>query len=247
MSESLLSENQPDLPAADATEATSESSTPPTSDRPEWLPEKYNSPEELAKAYKNLESKIGVKEEELRKQISDEIAQQAYADRPETAGDYELPDFVDSESAVDNELMRWWSEHSFENGYGQEEFQKGIEMYMGAVEGQQPNLEAESKRLGDNASARVGAASAFASKFFPAEVTPAIERMCETAEGIMALEIIMENMKDGSFSGGTSTAQHTTEQSLQEMMRDPRYHSPAQRDPNFVKQVEEGFKKLYGQ
>jgi hypothetical protein len=142
--------------------------------------------------------------------------------------------------------MRWWSEHAFENGYSQEEFQQGIEMYLQAVEGQMPDLEAEAARLGDNASARVEAASMFASKFFPSEVMPAIERMCESAEGIMALEIIMENMKDGSFSGNTSSSSQITEASLQEMMQDDRYHNPARRDPHFIKQVEEGFRKLYG-
>lgn len=246
MSESLIDGNQSDSSQTDSTEATIENPPISSGDRPEWLPEKYNSPEDLAKAYKSLESKIGAKEEDLRNQIMEEINNQAYADRPETAGDYQLPESIDESEAVDNELMKWWSEHSFENGYGQEEFEKGIEMYMNAVQGGMPDLEAEAARLGDNASVRVEAASAFASKFFPEEVTPAIERMCESAEGIMALEIIMENMKDGSFSGDTSVTGRTTEQSLQEMMRDPRYHHPAQRDPNFVRQVEDGFRKLYG-
>jgi hypothetical protein len=250
MNDSLISENTPDQGASasalDSTEATSEGSIPPPTDRPEWLPEKYNSPEELAKAYKALESKLGTKEEDLRKSILDELQQEAYGDRPETAGDYQLPDYIDDEAAVDNELMQWWANHSFENGYSQEEFQQGIEMYMQAVQGQQPNLEAEAARLGDNASARVEAASMFASKFFPSDVMPAIERMCESAEGIMALEVIMENMKDGSFSEGTSSTTQLTEASLQEMMQDDRYHNPARRDPNFIKQVEEGFRKLYG-
>lgn len=246
MSETLIEQN-PTEGAQSETLASSEGTSQPlASDRPDWLPEKYNSPEELSKAYKSLESKIGAKEDDLRSKIMEEISQEAYADRPNSAGEYVLPDSIDEEAAIDNDLMKWWSEHSFENGYGQEEFQKGIEMYASAVQGQQPDLEAESARLGDEASARVSAASAFASKFFPKEVTPAIERMCETAEGIMALEVIMENMKDGSFSGNTSIAERTSEESLQEMMRDPRYHSPANRDPNFIKQVEEGFRKIYG-
>jgi hypothetical protein len=37
-----------------------------------------------------------------------------------------------------------------------------------------------------------------------------------------------------------------TEQTLREMMQDDRYHNPARRDPHFIKQVEEGFRKLYG-
>lgn len=250
MSDSLISESTEDQGASasalDSTEATSEGSIPPPTDRPEWLPEKYKTPEDLAKAYKELESKLGNKEEDIRKSILEELQQEAYGDRPESPGDYQLPDFVDNEEAVDSQLLNWWAEHAFENGYSQEEFQKGIEMYAQAVQGSQPDLEAEASRLGDNANVRIEAASAFASKFFPSEVAPAIERMCESAEGIMALEIIMDAMKDGSFSEKTSSAGQITEASLQEMMQDPRYHNPAQRDPHFIKQVEEGFRKLYG-
>lgn len=34
-------------------------SDPPTEDRPQWLPEKFKSPEDMAKAYAELESKLG--------------------------------------------------------------------------------------------------------------------------------------------------------------------------------------------
>jgi hypothetical protein len=102
------------------------------------------------------------------------------------------------------------------------------------------------KKLGDNANQRIEAASIFANKFFPESALPAIERMCESHEGIVALEHIMEAMKDGSFSGNTSPMPRMNEQTLREMMQDDRYHNPARRDPHFVKQVEEGFRKLYG-
>lgn len=214
-------------------------------ERPEWLPEKYKTGEDLAKAYKELESKLGGKDEEIRESLLEEIKAEAFADRPETAGDYQLPDIVDDDLAVDNELLQWWSEHSFENGYGQEEFQKGIEMYAQAINGNQPDIEAESAKLGDNASTRIEAASVFANKFFPEDALPAIERMCESHEGILALETIMDKMKDGNFSGDTSPSPSLTEASLQEMMKDPRYWEPRSRDSNFVKQVDDGFKQLY--
>lgn len=38
--------------------------TTPTDTRPEWLPEKFKTPEEMANAYKSLESKLGTKEPE---------------------------------------------------------------------------------------------------------------------------------------------------------------------------------------
>ena len=241
MSESLMESNE--APAAEEQRdfVVAEDSQP---ERPEWLPEKYSSGEDLAKAYKELESKLGGKEEDIRNKLLEEIQTEAFSDRPDSSGDYQLPDIVDDDLAVDNELLQWWSEHSFENGYGQEEFQKGIEMYAQAVNGSQPDLEAESAKLGDNANDRIQAASMFANKFFPQESLPAIERMCESHEGILALEAIMEATKDGSFSDGTQPTGQTTQADLDQMMNDPRYWD--KNDTAYVKQVEEGFKRLYG-
>jgi len=211
--------------------------------RPEWLPEKYNSGEDLAKAYKELESKLGTKEEDIRSRIMEEIQSEAFSDRPESAGDYQLPESIDDSAAVDNKLLSWWAEHSFENGYSQEEFEQGIAMYAEAMNGSMPDIEAEAKMLGDNADQRIEAASLFANKFFPEAALPAIERMCESHEGIIALEAIMEAMKDGSFSGDTQASAGQSEQELREMMNDPRYWKD--RDPHFIKQVTEGFQQIY--
>lgn len=251
MSESLM-QSQGQSEASEETAAPQTESTeaatgdqPPPSERPEWLPEKYNSPEDLAKAYKELESKIGAKEETLREKIIEELQAEAYGDRPESPGHYELPEFVNVEEAADNELLKWWSDHAYENGYSQEEFQQGIEMYAKALEQYAPDLEAEEAKLGDNANSRIEAASLFANKFFPEEAMPAIERMCESADGIIALEAIMEAMKDGSYSGGDNPTAGMSESDLREMMNDPRYWSPKDRDPHFVKQVEEGFRAIF--
>ncbi len=211
--------------------------------RPEWLPEKYSTGEDLAKAYKELESKLGAKDEDIRSKIIEEIQTEAFSERPESAGDYQLPEIIDQESAVDNELLQWWAEHSFENGFSQEEFSKGIEMYSQAVGNAQPDLESEAAKLGENANDRIQAASMFADKFFPEQAIPAIERMCESHEGILALEAVMEAMKDGSFTGETQPSAGQSEADLREMMNDPRYHKD--RDPHFIKQVTEGFQALY--
>lgn len=211
--------------------------------KPEWLPEKYNTGEDLAKAYKELESKLGTKEEDIRSKLMEEIQSEAFSDRPETAGDYQLPETIDEESAVDNKLLSWWSEHSFENGYSQEEFEKGIAMYAEAIGDSQPDIQAEAQKLGDNAEQRIEAASLFANKFFPEAALPAIERMCESHEGIIALEAMMEAMKDGSFAGDTQPTAGASEKELREMMNDPRYWR--ERDPLFIKQVTEGFQQMY--
>ena len=247
MTETLMqAEASTEAPVNSEASSTEAVATESTADRPSWLPEKYKSGEDLAKAYAELSSKLGTKEEDLRNQIAEELNAAKLSERPEKAGDYQLPDIIDGDEAVSNELLQWWADHSFENGYSQDKFQKGIEMYAQMAAANQPDLQAEVKRLGDNANDRIQATSAFANKFFPKETLPAIQRMCETADGIMALEVVMEAMKDGSFSAESAPAGHVDDNKLQEMMRDERYYNPARRDAGFVKQVEDGFKKLYG-
>ena len=239
MSESLL--NEPSEP----TEAVSEVTQTQT-DRPDWLPEKFNSPEDLGKAYNELSSKLGTKEEDLKASWQEEMQREAYADRPATKGDYLLPENIDPESAVDSPLLDWWSEHSFESGLGQEEFQNGIQLIAEAINGQQPDMEAETKLLGDSATDRIEAVSLFANQFFPEESLDAIERMCETAGGIVALEHIMEKMKGPSFAGDSAMSSQITDDSLRTMQKDERYWNPQKRDPAYVNQVDQAYRKLYG-
>lgn len=209
------------------------------------LPEKFKSIEDMVESYSNLESKIGAKEETFREQFMKEMEEQAYANRPADVGDYVLPDSIDDEMATDNPLLQWWANTAFENGYSQDEFAEGIEMYVNAINADVPDYDAELEKLGDNASARTEAASLFANQFFPEEMLGAVERMCETAEGIMVLEHVMEAMREGGPSNGAVEVSRETEADLRQMMLDPRYHDPARRDPTFVKQVDDGFKRMF--
>jgi len=239
MSESLLNES------SQPTEATPEVTETQTG-RPDWLPEKFSSAEDLGKAYNELSSKLGTKEEDLKASWQEEMQKEAYADRPATKGDYLLPESIDPETAVDSPLLDWWSEHSFESGLGQEEFQKGIELFANAMNSNAPDMEAETKLLGDSAGDRIEAASLFANQFFPEGSLDAIERMCETAGGIVALEHIMEKMKGPSFAGDSAMSSQITDESLRTMQKDERYWNPQKRDPAYVNQVEQAYRKLYG-
>ena len=239
MPQSLLNESsQPAEATAEGTQAQS--------DRPDWLHEKFNSPGDLGKAYNELSSKLGAKEEYLKASWQEEMQREAYADRPAAKGDYLLPESIDPETAVDSPLLDWWSDHSFESGLGQEEFQKGIELFAEAMNAGQPDLEAETQLLGDSATDRIEAASLFANQFFPEESLDAIERMCETAGGIVALEHIMEKMKGPSFAGDSAMTSQITDDSLRTMQKDERYWNPQKRDPAYVSQVDQAYRKLYG-
>lgn len=238
-----MEENQ--TSEATETEAVEAPVTEEVSDRPEWLPEKFNDPADLGKAYKALESKLGEKEDDVRNRLMEELNQQASEGVPASSGEYELPDFVDETEALESDMLKQWADHCHANGYTHEEFQKGIEMYMNGM-GEEPDMEAEAARLGDNSEARIEAASLFANKFFPEEALPAIERMCESADGIVALEAIMDAIKEPTLTDQTSIASNFNEIELTEMMKDERYHNPAKRDPHYVKQIDDGWKKLHG-
>ena len=214
--------------------------------RPEWLPEKFKTAEDLVNSYTNLEGKLGQKEEEIRNALIEELSQEAFSNRPETAGDYQLPETIDDEMAVDNSLLKWWSDTAFENGYSQEQFEEGINMYAEALNAGSPDYEAEVSKLGDNAEARQEAASLFANQFFEEKHLPAIERMCETADGIEALEFMMQSMKQGGPSIDGQPVSTVTQDQLNQMMLDPRYHDPVKRDKTFIAEVDAGFKRLYG-
>jgi hypothetical protein len=229
-------------------EATTEQTTVETvtsteEARPDWLPEKFKTGEDLSKAYTELSSKLGQRDEDLLTQFNADRMK----DRPEKPGDYILPDSVEP-TAMDHNLMKWWAEHSHEQGYGQEQFEAGIRQYQQAIQAAQPDIENEARRLGDNATARAEAASLFATRYFPREVLPAIERMMETAEGVMALEFMIEQQKQPALGNDTSTPSALTKSDLMKMMQDPRYHSmnAAMRDDDYIKKVNDGWKRLVG-
>tara|TARA_R110000822_G_scaffold45294_8_gene121235 strand:- start:906 stop:1616 length:711 start_codon:yes stop_codon:yes gene_type:complete len=217
----------------------------PVSDRPEWLPEKFSTPEDMAASYSSLESKLGQGESELRSQIEQEMQTSALEGRPETAGDYVLPDIIDEEQAVDNEMLAWWADHAHENGYSQEEFSDGIAKYAEHMASQGPDLETEKRSLGENAEARIEAVDLWANKFFPEEYSDQIELLGQSAQGIKMLEHFMKQSQQSTPAGQFQAPVSTTQDDLDTMMKDPRYWNPAKRDPAYVKSVQDGFSKLY--
>ena len=207
--------------------------------RPEWLPEKFKTPEDLVTSYSSLESKLGKGQEELRESIMGEIEQEAFANRPESPGQYTIPEGADE--LADDPNVEWWANFAWENGFSQEEFDEGLARMMP----EQPNLDAEVAKLGDNANARIEAAALWAKKNVPEELSSAVMRLGETAEGVELVEFFMNKLSDTPISGETTATVGLSKGELETMMRDPRYWDNTRRDPSFVKQVDEGFSKLY--
>ena len=228
---------------ADNVEVAVEATEAPA--RPEWLPEKFNTPEDLASSYSQLESKLGASQEEIRNQLIEEFENAALENRPASVGDYQVPENLDPNLVNDNELFQWWANHAFENAYSQQEFEDGLNMYAAALGEHLPDLDAERELLGENADARIEAVDLWSQKFFPEEYQDAILSLGATAQGIQALEFLMDQMGSSSMSGNTAPIQPLNEADLQSMMKDERYWNPAKRDNAYVQKVQEGFSKLY--
>ena len=214
-------------------------------ERPAWLPEKFKSAEDMAESYSQLEGKISQKEEDIRTNIMKELEADAYKDRPPTKGEYILPEGIDEELAKSNELLEWWADQAFENGYSQDEFAEGIEMYRKVANIGMTDPQSEMKQLRDNATERVQAVEMWSNKFFSPEQHAEIANLCATAEGVKAMETVMNALKGSSVLPNTEVAPNLSEENLRSMMADERYWNVAKRDPAYVAQVDDGFKKLY--
>ena len=224
---------------AEAPESTTEVTTEVAGDRPSWLPEKFKTAQDLVNSYSSLESKLGKGQEELRDSIMKEIEAEAFANRPASAGEYVMPEGTD-EFSTDPDV-EWWSNFAWENGFSQEEFQEGLARLLPSS----PDMASEISKLGENANARIEAAALWAQKNVPEELSGAVMRLGETADGVELVEFFMNKLNTSPISGEATATVGLSRGELETMMRDPRYWDNTRRDPSFVKQVDEGFSKLY--
>ena len=238
-------------PTESATETPTETSVPPTSvesvaepTRPSWLNEKFETGEDLQKSYDELASKLGKSKEDVKSEVLQELETEAYANRPASAGDYQIPEILDEAEAATNPLLKWWADYSWDNGLSQEEFNEGITKWAEHNGANQPDLEQVKKDLGDNANSRVEAANLFVQKFFPDELKDAVAELGTSVEGIKALELIQRSMQQTSPNAQAQSPSKVTREDLMAKMRDPRYYDPARRDAAYVQEITDGFKRI---
>lgn len=232
-------------------ETTETVAAPETVERPEWLPEKFwvegqPSYENLAKSYSELEKMRG----NMKDAVLQEIETERLGQRPESAAEYKLPeaDYLDGEQLASSPIVEWWRNFAHENGYNQEQFEAAINKYAEVeVARIQESYKQEMAALGENADARIEAVTLWMNNTFSEGQREALADACTTAEGIEAVEQIINMLK---ASGNIDPAAfekppEITRADVEKMMQDRRYWHPADRDPAFVKQVEDFFKKSF--
>ncbi len=207
---------------------------------------KFKSQEDLEKGYKDLEQFVGGKKEELRDQIIDELSNEADAEVPEEYALPALPEQITEEQVVENPLFDWWIDHCKENAYNQEMFEDGINKFINAQAHYQPNLEEEANKLGENANARIDAVDAFAQSHFGADDYELLQStLGQSAQGIEILERVMQMQNQNISNAPTEPANRLTIDDVRQMMKDPRYFDPKERDESYVKKVDDAFQRLY--
>ena len=207
---------------------------------------KFKSQEDLEKGYKDLEQFVGGKKEELRDQIIDELSDEADAEVPEEYALPALPEEITEEQVVENPLFDWWIDHCKENAYNQEMFEDGINKFINAQGYYAPDLNQEAEKLGENANARIDAVDAFAQSHFGADDYELLQStLGQSAQGIEILEQVMQMQNQNISNAQTEPANRLTLKDVQQMMKDPRYYDPKERDESYVKKVEDAFQRLY--
>jgi hypothetical protein len=215
-------------------------------DRPEWLPEKFNSPEALAQSYSELEKAFHGKKEDIEAAIREQIASEIPEGIPETPGDYAFPESldVDEDAFNESELATWWRETCHAARLPQEAFNEGLETYARAMMGPDPAVEMQA--LGENAQARISAVAAWADTNVSDEGEyAALQRMAQTASGIQLLEKMMGGSTTGASISSSDGQPTLTVEELIEAQNDERYWNPNKRDPSFVKKVDEMNARYY--
>ena len=229
-------------------ETTTEEST-----RPEHISEKFWNQdtgevnvESLSTSYNALEKKLGQRTDELTKQIRTDMEQERNAKVPEK---YEItmpeiPEDIDMEVHEDQPLIKWWGETARSMGLSQEQFNEGINQFVQNEINGLPNIEEESKQLGDNSKDRIESANLWAKKHLSENAYNTMSKLSSTAEGVKAIEEIMALNKSSVMPNSpTAVEAKPSLEDLRSMMKDPKYWKDGEKDPAYIERVS----KLFGQ
>lgn len=221
-------------PVENQVEAAPEAEAP---ERPEWLPEKFKTPEDMAKSYTELEKKLGAPKEE---------APEEYAlNLPEQYADMELDD---------DELVSGFLEVAKTEGMPQEAVDKMVAMYAewaGQIEAEEAQRQkTEVEALGKNAKARLQDLNDWGAANLSQEAYQTLAAKLDDAAGVALFEEIKGLLKEpGLPVKERATTDHDAEaQRLKAMQfeKDENGNRRLSTDAAFRRQFRELQAKIHG-
>ncbi|MBL4837658.1 MAG: hypothetical protein JKY34_08765 [Kordiimonadaceae bacterium] len=237
---------------------------------PTWLPEAdasyFNADtggfenQKLFNDYSDLRKSSTARTEDIKKTLLEEVQAQHTATleegRVENASDYTiklpdnfLPDGMEFDPNEPDAMLDFFKEFAHGEGLNQEQFNKAALGYMDMVVKGLPDPEAEYGKL-ENGVERAAAADMWLKRQMSEDGYSAIGRLVEDANGIKAVEEIMNLKSDPKFGAemrAMVSLPARSEEELQGIMRTDAYQDPTHKDYAKTQQeVSLGFQKIYG-
>ena len=198
----------------------------------------------LVKSYCELEKKMG-NMVSVPNEDSDESVKQKFNHAigvPDDVADYPTNSLFDDESVRNKFHEIGLTSKQVEKIYAiAEEFLKPTLQNLFELQNQTNAINELKKFFGDdekmnNAMREI---NAFGKRFLPAD---AFDELCSTPQGIQGVYKMMQSMEPNVFMDKNET-QNLTDDMLRDMMRDPKYWRD--HDEEYIRKIENGFKKLY--
>jgi hypothetical protein len=216
-----------------------------SSERFDWLPEKFERPEELANSYKELERKFYQRKDELREQIVSELNEEAISAAPISPGDYDIdftpPEGLEYTIANDDPMLDWFRSKAHNYGLSQQEFNEVINEYAAMDTQRGPDWNVESQALGEYAEQRLERVDSWAHKSLSEEAYAAFANTPASANMVQLFEELMELNGQPQFNmvSPTEFQERLSIDDLRLMQQDERYWKD--KDPAFIAKVRAGF------
>ena len=198
----------------------------------------------LVKSYAELEKKIGTMVS-VPNDNTDDATREKFNRAigvPENANDYPTNSMFDDESIKQKFHDIGLTSHQVEQIYDMaEKFLSPMLHELFSVKNETNEILKLEKFFGsrEKMNDALNAINTFGEKFLPHD---AFESLCASAQGIQGVYQMMQSMEP-RVEMENSSHENLTDDELRRMMRDPKYWRDA--DPEYVRKIENGFKKLY--
>jgi hypothetical protein len=214
-------------------------------DRPDWLPEKFERPEELANSYRELERAFYTRKEDLRTQIVEELNKEAVSDAPISPADYEInieaPEGMQFNVDENDPLLDWFRDKAHNYGMSQDEFNGLMNEWAVMEANRGPDWNVESEILGEHADQRLDRVDSWAHKNLSENAYQVFANVPASSGMVQLFEELMELNGQPKFNmvSESEFQERISLEDLRSMQNDPKYWR--EKDPAFIAKVRAGF------
>lgn len=193
-----------------------------SSEKPEWLNTKYKTVAEQAKAYNEVQKKLG-----------------AFKGAP-TEYDLQHEDIKDLKLSADDPFLKDFLEDSKKQNVSQEYLNNILVTYKNILNATKPDVKAELEKLGPTAAQDIKSLGNWADNNFTKDEAQLIKNMMTSADSVRLLEKLRGVQNKADTAPQATNSSRETLADVRSMIHDPRYDS----DENFRAMVREKLKQF---